>query len=127
MLKRALAGLGKSLLIVTGVGYGVLIAMDDMRDNSQTNAAGDDSAQHVLARLSRIEERLLHLETGIDWVSRAEMEAAIEQLSGSMASDLDCRFDVQNQSVQSLRTMIARTDELLEQVIENIESTSLSV
>jgi hypothetical protein len=33
---------------------------------------------------------------------------------------------VQDRSVQSLRTMMARTDELLEQVIENIESLRIT-
>jgi hypothetical protein len=62
------------------------------------------------ARLEALERRLILLEAEQAaqpvWVTHAELEA-------------------QNQAVQSLRMMVARTDELLEQVIENIESMSI--
>ncbi len=43
----------------------------------------------------------------------------------TLDTDIQRRFDIQNRSVQSLRTMVARTDELLEQVLEAIESTGI--
>ena len=57
------------------------------------------------------------------FVTRAELSAALEQFSSTLDTDIQRRFDIQNRSVQSLRTMVARTDELLEQVLETIEST----
>jgi hypothetical protein len=59
------------------------------------------------------------------FVTRAELTAALEQLSGTLDTDIQRRFDIQNRSVQSLRTMVARTDELLEQVLETIESAGI--
>jgi hypothetical protein len=49
----------------------------------------------------------------------------MEQLSGGLQTDIERRFEVQNRSVQSLRAMIIRTDELLEQVIEILESANV--
>jgi hypothetical protein len=43
-----------------------------------------------------------------------------------MDADTERRFELQNQSIQSLRTMIAHTDALLEQVLESIESANTS-
>jgi len=154
LLKEALKALGKSLLIVTGVGYGVLKALDVLTperpplvsrtpDPAKPPAAAEPEA--TLRRLDGVEERLIRMEKclevlaapveraaprasrreGEHFVTRAELNQAMEQLSGSLETDMERRFEVQNRSVQSLRAMIARTDELLEQVIENIESVGV--
>ncbi len=216
MLKRALTALGKSLLIVAGVGYGVIKAMDLLAEESpqdsydlhpespvvpsasipkmnntfqntpkpaprnaapenrsavanseNRSAAGsidnpgaivphyipsDDRSvisphftqEATLRRLHGVEERLIRMEKGLeilispferprtngrsgeDFVTRAEQNAAMEQLASRMEAEIERRFEAQNRSVQSLRTMIARTDELLERVIESIESTNFT-
>jgi hypothetical protein len=171
LLKDALKALGKSLLIVTGVSYGVVRALDMFRPGfahtPQSDAAPvpepspEKSAQPenlAIQRLDRLEhdlqERLTRIESSLEslsaasertspdssargvegfvtsnvegFVTRAELNAALEQFSGDLNSDIERRFDVQNRSVQSLRTMIAHTDELLEQVLESIESASVS-
>ena len=59
------------------------------------------------------------------YLTRAELNAAMEHFSNTLDTDIQRRFDIQNRSVQSLRTMVARTDELLEQVLEAIESTGI--
>jgi hypothetical protein len=72
-------------------------------------------------------ERLTSWSASIDnFVTKAELNSAMEQLSRRMEEEMDRRFQVQDRSVQSLRTMMARTDELLEQVIENIESLRIT-
>lgn len=196
--------MGKSLLIVGGVGYGVIQAMNALAeeavdpaeaephdswpdraagsrgtrttgtDGTQGQAERYESARSAeaesdlsrshsyretassapptafndasLRRLDVMEERLIRMEKGLEiltapleravprapgrnlenFVTRAEMNAAMEQFSSRLDADIERRFEVQNRSVQSLRTMIARTDELLEQVIESIESTSMT-
>lgn len=173
LLKEALKALGKSILIVTGVGYGIVKAMDALAADSQTDSLPGESgpeaaakppaqkgaepntppANHspvnmqevTLQRLACMEERLIRMEKGLEvltvpseriatraqgrdgehFVTRAELNAAMEQFSSGVDAGIDRRFEVQNRSVQSLRTMIARTDELLEQVIESIESTGI--
>jgi len=195
LLKRALAELGKSLLIVAGVGYGIVKAFDvlaperEAGDATQTPASDpprhqktpterpmtsadrktapvtphysapsystpsystpnpstpDPVSQEKWSRLDLVEERLIRMEkrievliaplerltsrtAGVDnFVTKAELNSAIEQFSRRLEEETDRRFEVQDRSVQSLRTMMARTDELLEQVIENIESLRIS-
>src|SRR3569833_638170 len=96
------------------------------------------------ARLDLVEDRLIRMEKRIEvliaplerltsrtagvenFVTKAELNAAMEQFSRRLEEETDRRFEVQDRSVQSLRTMMARTDELLEQVIENIESLRIT-
>lgn len=101
----------------------------------------DPRMDDMEARLVRIEKRLDALialapkpvekpadppvKTLEHLVTRSELDAAMDQLVANLQIDIERRFEVQNRSVQSLRTMVARTDELLEQVIENIESMGM--
>lgn len=98
MLIHALKALGKSFLIVTAIGFGVVKALD-------TFAAAEKRDVPKFA-------------------THDDLAAAMEKFSRSLNDDIERRFEVQNRSVQSLRTMVARTDELLEQVLESIESGS---
>lgn len=96
------------------------------------------------SRLELVEERLIRMEKRIEvliaplerlssrtatvdsFVTKAELNAAMEHFSRRLEEETERRFEVQDRSVQSLRTMMARTDELLEQVIENIESLRIT-
>jgi hypothetical protein len=160
LLNRALKALGKSLMIVTGVGYGVIKAMDVLAsedeaasdplqgahhgstESNPSSAPSDPAIQRLDGMLDGVEQRLIRMEKSIEalalvretaqpkpaeqFITRADLDRAMQQLSDEIGADVDRRFEVQNRSVQSLRAMIARTDELLEQVIENIESTQLT-
>jgi hypothetical protein len=164
LLNRALKALGKSLVIVTGFGYGVIKAMDVLTNEGEAPSPGSCPVSHetneqappdpAIQRLDGMEERLIRMEKSIaalilahetpgnqpsqpetrgsteHFITRAELDRAMQRLSddinAGIKSDIDRRFEVQNRSVQSLRSMIARTDELLEQVIENMESTQLT-
>ena len=133
MLRRAANALGKSLLILTGVGYGMVKALNLLAVESNAAPASPASPplDTTLHRLEGMEERLIRMEKDLEilvspLVTRAEQNEAMEQLARRLEADIERRFEVQNRSVQSLRTMVARTDELLEQVIESIESTSLT-
>jgi hypothetical protein len=127
---------------------------DDQNAVSSNYTPADDRSsvspnfgqETTLRRLHGMEEMLIRMEKGLeillspfertsirtngrsgeDFITRAEQSAAMEQLASRLEADIERRFEVQNRSVQSLRTMIARTDELLERVIESIESTSFT-
>jgi hypothetical protein len=133
-----------------GVGYGVAAALDIFGPDDQavhpappeTGTGTNRTAEATIKRFDGLQERLTRLEKAIDaltapvdhptghgsprssehFVTRAELSAAMERFAGTLDTDLQRRFDIQNRSVQSLRTMVARTDELLEQVLESIES-----
>jgi len=174
-----LTEIGKSLLIVAGVGYGIVKAFDVLApgleagysrqtppnplpeqktmterpvssaDRKTAPAASGHSASNPVfeekwSRLELVEERLIRMEkrievliaplerltsrtVGVDnFVTKAELNAAMEKFSSRLEEETDRRFEVQDRSVQSLRAMMARTDELLEQVIENIESLRIT-
>ena len=141
MLKLALKAFGKSLLILAGAGYGVMKAIDtvadeaaqdnDVQENTHPVTVKSETAQppRILDdRLTRIESALegLMAPHPVEYVTRKELDAAIHHYSRRFDADLERRLEIQDRSVQSLRTMIARTDELLEQVIENIESMRMT-
>jgi hypothetical protein len=180
LFKRALTELGKSLLIVAGVGYGMAKAFDILGQGRETHfpnhltapnpphvpepaserpmtsdrhtapvapgysASARVSEERASSRLEQVEERLIRMEKRIEvliaplerltsppaginnFVTKAELNSAMEQFSRRLEEDTERRFEVQDRSVQSLRTMMARTDELLEQVIENIESLRIT-
>lgn len=184
LLKRALAELGKSILIVAGVGYGVVKALDilaqdrggllpahdpeDRRQHAATDSRAGQKATTDRAmsdfdskratqttynppepqpsRLDVVEERMIRMEKRLEvliaplerltartgpggnehFMTRGDLNAAMEQFSRKLEAETERRFEIQDRSVQSLRTMMARTDELLEQVIENIESMRIT-
>ena len=136
--------MGKSIIILAGAGYGIVTALDAFRvsEKDQANEA-HPVAQHWQSldqRLDRISETLDTLSSArpevqttaprpvqkpIQYVTREDLNASLEQLSRRIHDDLETRLEVQDRSVQALREMIARTDELLEQVLESIESTGV--
>jgi uncharacterized coiled-coil protein SlyX len=82
-------------------------------------------------RLARLESSITHSNAHSQtYDSRTTESGTKENLRfvthAELASELEHRFEIQNRAVQSLRTMVARTDELLEQVIESIESMSVN-
>jgi hypothetical protein len=106
---------------------------------NEGEAANDPPPNPAIQQLDELERRLIRMEKSIaaltlpetcgskeHFITREELDRAMQVLSHDIGSDIDRRLEVQNRSVQSLRSMIARTDELLEQVIENIESTQLT-
>ncbi|HVY92373.1 MAG TPA: hypothetical protein VHA14_06485 [Bryobacteraceae bacterium] len=111
---------------------------------SSAYPAANPAFEEKWSRLDLVEERLIRMEKRIEvliaplerltsrtaggdnFVTKAELNSAMEQLSRRLEEETDRRFEVQDRSVQSLRTMMARTDELLEQVIENIESLRIT-
>lgn len=119
------------------------------RDNDIAGSHSPQPVEAMIQRFDRVEERLTRLENSVEasiapvghapspvstpgsarnpehFVTRAELGAAMEQFSNTLDTDIQRRFDIQNRAVQSLRTMVARTDELLEQVLETIESAGI--
>ncbi len=131
-----LASIGKSALVVLGVGY------------SLTRAVRTLSAKQITTRrLAEAEERLASLEAVLPrttespqpgaaenperFVTEAELNSAVseamvetlDRVYTRMDAELRRRFTVQEQSVEALRAMISQTDELLERVLEGLETT----
>jgi hypothetical protein len=128
LLKQALNALGKAILVVGSVTYGVVKTLDALSGDFPVDETPEPATKRmddIEARLIRIEKRVLAPNTE-NLVTRPELATALDRFSASLDADIERRFEVQDLSVQSLRTMIARTDELLEQVLESIESNTVS-
>lgn len=117
---------GQSLLVVAGVGIGLLRSRNLFPPVHYGRAIEQDFSfrlqclsQEVLALGARTEA----LENAqAEFVSRAELDVALERAFEPLYKDLDRRFQHQADSVESLRVMVARTDELLDRVLENLEA-----
>jgi DNA anti-recombination protein RmuC len=152
LLKQALTGLGKAFVVIMGLSYGAAKALEVFHSETTTDDSGQNfasaaekTAETSSPQFNDLDQRLARLEKSVEalaasvetavnqkasrgsenYVTRSELSAAMEQFGGTLDTDIARRFDIQNRSVQSLRTMVARTDALLEQVLETIESSGI--
>ena len=126
MLSKALTTVGKVLLIGIGGGFGLV------RSLRSRGAATIEKAQLELfkARIDALDLAMARLgEQGEEFQSRLDRSITREELSrtldgafGKIESDVDARFDRQARSVEALRLMIGQTDELLQKVLDRLES-----
>jgi hypothetical protein len=127
-------------MVATGMGYGIVLAVESLAGLSGPDSRQDDSwssspdsalpdfpppgsveadppdpSSPPVSPSGNIEERILRVEMAqqqmAQFLTREDLEVELNQ-----------RFAVQDRAVQSLRSMVAHTDELLEQVIESVES-----
>jgi hypothetical protein len=114
------------VLIVVGVGYGLLRSLR-MLGNVTRNAAGletlearVDTINVAVARLAEQSEKFqsnLHR-----MVTKDELSQTLDEVFGRIERGVDVRFEHQTRSVEALRTMIGQTDELLQRVLDGLES-----
>lgn len=55
-------------------------------------------------------------------VTKDEIQQTLERVFGRVQDEVDARFEHQARSVEALRTMVGQTDELLQRVLDGIES-----
>jgi hypothetical protein len=115
--------LGKSALIVAGLGYGLFRGL-------RAAAAPEDPSARVqiadlAARLDQMERTVGEMsktDPVHDFVTQEELAAAIDRATARIGGDLDRKFQAQSNAVNSLRAMISKTDILLQRVLEGIEN-----
>ncbi|MGI8991473.1 MAG: hypothetical protein ACR2I2_18055 [Bryobacteraceae bacterium] len=74
-------------------------------------------------QLSRLEDRVDRHEKQLRAIpSTEQIGAAIDRAFERGATALDDRFAEQSRSVESLKSMVSQTDELLEKVLDSIYS-----
>jgi hypothetical protein len=126
LLSKSFTTAGKSALIVVGAVYGLLRGLRVLGDITQ-NAAGVETLRarvdtiHVaVARLAEQTERLqIKLE---QTVTKDELSQTLDRVFGQMERAVDARFEHQTRSVEALRMMVGQTDELLQRVLDGLES-----
>ncbi len=98
-----------------------------MLGSISSNAAGLETLEarvdtiHVaVARLAEQTEQMqIKLE---QMVPRDELSQTLDRVFGRIERGVDARFEQQTRSVEALRMMIGQTDELLQRVLDGLES-----
>ncbi len=133
--------------LLGGAAVGVITAIWRSREGGKTSARGLPTARATVIRLertatparvsaeaviqyaalktqiSRLEDRVDRHDTQLRAIPATEpIGVAIDRVFERSAKALDERFAEQTRSIESLKTMVSQTDELLEKVLDSIYS-----
>jgi len=117
---------GKSALIVVGAVFGLLRGLRAIGNITQNTAgletleARVDTIHLAVARLADQTEQLQSKHGQM--ITRDELAQTLDRVFGRLEQGVDARFEHQTRSVEALRTMVAQTDELLQRVLDGLES-----
>ena len=130
MLSKSLGNAGKTALIVIGAGFGLLRSLKLLGNIAGQAAALEsiearvDTLHLTVARLAsqteRSQNRLDQLATRM--ITKDEIQQTLERVFGRVEAEVEARFEHQARSVEALRTMVGQTDELLQRVLDGLES-----
>jgi hypothetical protein len=126
LLPEALRTAGRTVLIVVGAGYGLLRGLRVLGNVTRDSAglemieARVDTIHVAVARLADQTEQLQSRMALM--VTRDELSQALDGVFGRIERGVDARFEHQTRSVEALRMMIGQTDELLQRVLDGLES-----
>ena len=114
------------MLIIVGAGFGLLRGLRALGSITRTSAglelieARVDTINMAVARLADQSEQL---QSKLDrMVTKDELSQTLDVVFGRMERGVDARFEHQARSVEALRTMVGQTDELLQRVLDGLES-----
>ncbi len=121
-----LTTIGKSVLIAVGASFGLfrgLRAPGGVKEKSaelEVVKARIDALNLAVARLSdQAEQFHTRLENA---VTRDDLSQTLDRVFGRVEVEVAARFEHQTRSVEALRLMIGQTDELLQKVLDGLES-----
>jgi Mg2+ and Co2+ transporter CorA len=126
LVSKSFTTTAKAVLILAGAGFGLirgLRLLDGLKDNSEAVRAIEerlDGMQAQIQALQSSDERLLAgLESA---VTADDLAAALDKSFARVQREVDARFEDQARSVEALRAMVGQTDELLERLLDRLES-----
>lgn len=130
MPSKDLISAGKTTLIVIGAGFGLLRSLKLLGNIASTAAtlqnleARVDTLHVAVAGLAGQTEQLQTRldQTVTQMVTKAEINQTLERVFGRVEEEVEARFEHQARSVEALRTMVGQTDELLQRVLDGLES-----
>lgn len=118
---------GRSGWIFAGFAFGIgkvistlLSSQPDRHARLESLGIRIDEIGRSVARLEARTESLEYSRESA--ISRTQLNAAIEEAFVPLVRDIDRRFGQNAESVEALRLMVGRTDELLGRVLEHLES-----
>lgn len=126
LLPKSVTAAGKTALIAIGAGFGLLRSLQllgHITSNAsalETLEARVDTMQLAVARLADQTELF---QTRLEkMATRDELNETLDRVFGRIEHEVEARFEHQTRSVEALRTMIGQTDELLQRVLDGLES-----
>jgi hypothetical protein len=130
LLSKSLITAGKTTLIVMGAAFGLLRSLKllgniAVQAKSLQNLEARVDTLHVA--LARVAGQTEQFETRLDqlasrMVTKDEIQQTLERVFGRVEEEVEARFEHQARLVEALRTMVAQTDELLQRVLDGLES-----
>ena len=126
LLSKGLETFGKAILITTGVVFGLFRGLRALEVSVENKAefglikARIDALDLAVARLG---QQTSEFHSRMDnSVTREQLSQALERAFGRLETDVDARLDRQTRAVEALRLMVGQTDELLQKVLDGLES-----
>jgi len=115
---------------VVGAGFGAVVGlMRGLRvlDSITRTSAGlemiEARVDTIHVAVARLANQTEHLQSKMDGtVTRDELSQTLDEVFGRIEQGVDARFEHQTRSVEALRMMIGQTDELLQRVLDGLES-----
>jgi hypothetical protein len=126
LLSKTLRTAGKTVLVVVGTGFELLRSLRAL-GNITRNSAGlemiEARVDTINVAVARLADQTEQLQSRLDrMVTKDELSHTLDVVFGRMERGVDARFAHQARSVDALRMMIGQTDELLQRVLDGLES-----
>jgi hypothetical protein len=126
LFSKGLAAFGKAMLVTVAAGFGLMRALRDLDGRTFDKAQMDLYKARIDAldlAVARLRERADHTDTALQQsLTSEDLSHTLDQVFGKLERDVDARFERQARSVEALRVMVGQTDELLQKVLDGLES-----
>src|SRR5712692_1984700 len=120
-------------ILLTGIFMGAVSGLFKARQETDAaplkrsiddlNSKMESQETRVLVKVERLEKRLDEHDAKLKEVpSMNQIVTAMEEMFSSKMDSLDQRISAQVKSIEVLRTTVSQTDELLEQLLETLDS-----
>ena len=111
---------------MVGAAYGLLRGLRLLGEITQ-KVAGVETVRArvdtIHVAVARLAEQTEQLQNKLDqMVTKDELSQTLDRVFGQLEREVDARFEHQIRSVEALRIMVGQTDELLERVLDGLES-----
>ena len=115
---------GKAALVVAGVAFGFHRGISGGRADAEVPAVEASGAVPMPEAPSSFGTEANARPEGHGYVTREQLEVALEQVRHRFEAELDRRFETQNHSIGALYSLVSQTDRLLERVLLHLEDAA---
>ena len=130
LLPKCFTSTAKAVLILTGAGFGLLRGLrllEGLTDNSAAVRAIEERLDGMQAQIQALQSTDERLQAGLESivatsVTGDDLAAALDNSFARVQREVDARFEDQVRSVEALRAMVGQTDELLERLLDRLDS-----